>query len=232
MRSIIALIGSALLLTVASAVQSTVLVPRPPVPNPPPMITLERQPSPSIPVRLIAPEQEPQIIPATPSPRPHETPRQPVVDSLRLSRLPTAIDYALSDQLAERDHYAGNYGRDPGPFIPNHNCVQPWPEQVKMTQETEQRVEYRNSTGYYGEPLSQRYDRELQGTAHHKAVSPSLTAEQQFAQIEASLDPWQPSTVPEPGRRHLIGGVGSSHIGGHYVGGNVGHTSGHKAGPE
>jgi len=27
--------------------------------------------------------------------------------------------------------YAGNYGRDPGSFIPNHNCVQPWSEQVK-----------------------------------------------------------------------------------------------------
>ena len=228
MRSIIALISSALLLTVASAVQFTAPVPRPPVPNPPPMITPERELSPSVLVQAIAPEQEPQIIPAKPTPQPHKTPRQPVVESLRLSRPPTAIDYALSDQLAERDHYAGNYGRDPGSFIPNHNYVQPWSEQVNMTQETEQHVEYRNSTGYYGEPLSERYDRELQGTARHKAVSPPLTAEQQFAQIEASLDPWQPSTVPETGRRHLICGVGSSHIGGHYVGGNVGHTDGHR----
>jgi hypothetical protein len=192
------------------------------------MITPERELSPSVLVQAIAPEQEPQIIPAKPTPQPHKAPRQPVVESLRLSRPPTAIDYELSDQLAERDHYAGNYGRDSGSFIPNHNCVQPWSEQVKMTQETEQHVEYRNSTGYYGEPLSERYDRELQGTARHKAVSPPLTAEQQFAQIEASLDPWRPSTVPETGRRHLIGGVGSSHIGGHYVGGNVGHTDGHR----
>jgi hypothetical protein len=91
-----------------------------------------------------------------------------------------------------------------------------------MTKETEQRVEYRNSTGYYSEPLSERYDRELQGTALGKA--PAMTTEQRFAQSQVGLDPWQPSVVPET-RRHLIGGVGSSHQGGHYVGGNVGiHT--------
>ena len=42
-----------------------------------------------------------------------------------------------------------------------------------MTKETEERVEYQDSTRYYGEPLSERYDRELQGTGatrpfHHR----------------------------------------------------------------
>ena len=88
----------------------------------------------------------------------------------RLTHPPTEIDHSLTDMLMSRHFYEGSYGRDLGPFIPNHNCVRPWQLQVQLTRETERRVSDEYAGGARGEPLPDRYERELPQTVRQNAT--------------------------------------------------------------